>query len=39
MERISEIRTTPLAEVAARSGGLQKPVDMRLLALAQLLDK
>lgn len=35
----SEITTTPLAEVAARSGGQQKPVDMRLLALAQVLDK
>lgn len=35
----SEITTTPLAEVAARSGGQQKPMDMRLLALAQVLDK
>lgn len=35
----SEIVATPLAEVAARSGGNQKPVDLRLLALAQVLDK
>lgn len=35
----SKIAATPLAEVAAQSGGQQKPVDMRLLALAQVLDK
>lgn len=34
-----EIAATPLAEVAARSEGNQKPLDMRLLALAQVLDK
>lgn len=34
-----KIATTPLAKVAARSGGKQKPLDMRLLALAKVLDK